>query len=204
MNELIRRCSTQIEVPKGQIIHVAGTTDSSVYYIAKGSVRFVCNSMEGNEKILYTLGKNHFFNEEILFQPFEIPMDAVCNEPCSLWKIDSYVHEELLKNQEFVREICMGMIWKKQLLQKEIEDISFLSCKQRILQILAKECDREHICEQSWYEVKRRYTHQELASMIGANRVTVTKLIAELYEERKLRSVERRVHVRVSVVKELG
>ena len=201
---MIRRCSTQIEVPKGQIIHVAGTTDSSVYFIAKGSVRFVCNSMEGNEKILYILGKDHFFNEEILFQPFEIAMDAVCNESCSLWKIDSYVHEELLKNQEFVHEICRGMIRKKQLLQKEIEDISFLSCKERILQILAKDCDREQIYEDSWYEVKGRYTHQELATMIGANRVTVTKLIAELYEERKLRSVKRRVQVHCSVVKEKG
>lgn len=201
---MIRRCSTQIEVPKGQIIHVAGTTDSSVYFIAKGSVRFVCNSMEGNEKILYILGKDHFFNEEILFQPFEIAMDAVCNESCSLWKIDSYVHEELLKNQEFVQEICRGMIRKKQLLQKEIEDISFLSCKERILQILAKDCDREQIYEDSWYEVKGRYTHQELATMIGANRVTVTKLIAELYEERKLRSVKRRVQVHCSVVKEKG
>lgn len=201
---MIRRCSTQIEVPKGQIIHVAGTTDSSVYFIAKGSVRFVCNSMEGNEKILYILGKDHFFNEEILFQPFEIAMDAVCNESCSLWKIDSYVHEELLKNQEFVQEICRGMIRKKQLLQKEIEDICFLSCKERILQILAKDCDREQIYEDSWYEVKGRYTHQELATMIGANRVTVTKLIAELYEERKLRSVKRRVQVHCSVVKEKG
>lgn len=202
MRELIRRCSTQIEVPKGQIIHVAGTTDSSVYYIAKGTVRFVCNSAEGNEKILYILGENHFFNEDILFQPSEIAMDAVCNEDCSLWKIDSYVHEELLKHQEFVQEICRGMIWKKKLLQKEIEDISFMSCKQRLLQILAGECDREHICEQNWYEVRRRYTHQELASMIGANRVTVSKLIAELYEENKLRRVERNVQVHRDVAGE--
>ncbi|MCI9147795.1 MAG: Crp/Fnr family transcriptional regulator [Hungatella sp.] len=199
MKDLIRSCSTEIQIPKGQIIHVAGTTDSSVYYIAKGSVRFVCNSMDGNEKILYILGEGHFFNEEILFTPHEIAMDAVCNEACCLWKIDSYVHGELLKNQEFLREICQEGIRKKELLQKEIADISFMSCKQRILQILAGECDRKHVCQGHWYEVKRSYTHQELASMIGANRVTVTKLIAELYEEGKLRRVRRRVQVHRSV-----
>lgn len=196
---MICRCSTQIEVPKGQIIHVAGTRDNSIYYIAKGSVRFVCNSMEGNEKTLYILGENNFFNEEILFQPYEIAVDAICNEACALWKIDSYVHQELLKDQEFVREICRGVIRKKELLQKEIRDISFLSCKQRILRILADGCDREHPYERNWYDVKQRYTHQELASLIGANRVTVSKLMAELCEEKKIRSMGRRVQVHCDV-----
>lgn len=195
MKDLIRGCSTQIQIPKGQIIHVAGTKDSSLYYIARGSVRFVCNSADGNEKILYILGQGHFFNEEILFHPQEIAMDAVCNEDCCLWKIDSYVHGELLGNREFLQEICREVIRKKEILKQEIEDISFMSCKQRILQILARECDREQVFEQDWYDIKRRYTHQEIASMIGANRVTVSKLIAELYEEKKLRSVGRRVLV---------
>lgn len=88
---------------------------------------------------------------------------------------------------------------KKELLQKEIRDICFMSCKQRILQILADACDREHLNEQNWYDVRRRYTHQELASLIGANRVTVSKLMAELCEEKKIRSRGRRVQVHCDV-----
>ena len=53
VRELIRDCSTQIELPKGQMIHFPGTRDSSIYYIVRGTVRFVLNSYDGNEKILY-------------------------------------------------------------------------------------------------------------------------------------------------------
>ena len=38
VRELIRDCSTQIELPKGQMIHFPGTRDSSIYYIVRRCV----------------------------------------------------------------------------------------------------------------------------------------------------------------------
>ena len=201
VRELIRACSTQIELPKGQMIHFPGTRDSSIYYIVRGTVRFVLNSYDGNEKILYILGQDHFFNEEILFEPHEVAASVICNEACTLWKIDSSVHGELMKNADFGQSVCQGMIRKNDRLRQEIENISFMSCKQRILRIFAGECSRERLYDQNWYDIERRYTHQELASIIGANRVTVSKLIAELCEENKLRSINRKIQVHRDVVK---
>ena len=201
IKELIRTCSTQIELPKGQMIHFPGTRDSSLYYIVKGSVRFVLNSYDGNEKTLYILEPDNFFNEETLFQPYEVCASVFCNETCILWKIDSSLHRELLRNEDFVQAVCQGMIRKSSRMRQEIENISFMSCKQRILRIFADECYRERTYDQVWYDVGKRYTHQDLASMIGANRVTVSKLIAELCEENQLRSINRKMQIHINAVK---
>lgn len=195
VRELIRTCSTEIELPFGQIIHFPGTKDSSLYYIVSGSVRFIKNSFNGDEKILYVLGADNFFNEEILFGSHEIVSYLVCNENCVLWKIDSSLHGKLLENQEFVRAVCRGMTRKSDFLCHEVEQISFMSCKERILRTFAGECDKGCLYDSEWYSVSRQYTHQELASMIGANRVTVSRLISELCAENKLRSINRKIQI---------
>ncbi len=201
VKELIRTCSTQIELPKGQMIHFPGTRDTSIYYIVRGTVRFVLNSYDGNEKTLYILGQDNFFNEEILFQPHEVAASVFCNEACTLWKIDSSLHGDLLKNADFVQSVCQGMIRKNERMRHEIQSISFMSCKQRLLHIFASECSRDRVYDEHWYDIEKRYTHQELASIIGANRVTVSKLIAELCEEHQIRSIHRRIQIHSDAVK---
>lgn len=200
VREVIRICSTEIELPRSQIIHFPGTNDSSLYYIVEGSVRFVKNSLNGDEKILYVLGADNFFNEEILFGAHETASYLICNERCVLWKIDSSLHGKLLENQTFIRAVCRGMVQKSNYLCREIEKLSFMSCKERILQTYAGECDRDNLYDNSWYNVSRQYTHQELASMIGANRVTVSRLISELCAENKLRSINRKIQIHCSAV----
>lgn len=201
VRELIRTCSTQIELPKGQMIHFPGTQDSSIYYIVRGAVRFVLDSYDGNEKTLYILGPDNFFNEEILFQEHEVTASIFCSEACTLWKIDSSLHGDLLKNPGFVHSVCRGMIRKNDRMQHEIQNISFMPCKQRLLHIFASECSKKRIYDQYWYDIENRYTHQELASIIGANRVTVSKLIAELCEEQQLRSINRKIQIHRDAVK---
>lgn len=200
LQERLRSCSTQLELPQGQMIHYPGSQDTSLYYIVSGYVRFLLTSCDGNEKILYLLGADTFFNEEILFASHVIVPLVSCEENCVLWKIDSSVHKELLKDQEFVKEVFRGMIRKNDRMRLEIENISFMSCKQRILRLLAEECNRDILYDQNWYDVRRRYTHQELAGIIGANRVTVSKLVIELCEEQQLRSLNRKIQIHKEVV----
>lgn len=200
LTDLLQSCATELELPKGQTIHIPGSQDSSLYYIVKGMVRFVLNSYDGNEKILYILGPETFFNEETLYAPHEIPAHVYCEEGCILWKIDSSVHKELLENPCFIQAVFECMVRKNDRMRREIENISFMSCKQRILQIFANECNKDCLYDQNWYDTGRRYTHQDLASIIGANRVTVSKLITELCEENQLRSLNRKIQIHKQAV----
>lgn len=201
LRELLRSCATELELPKGQTIHFPGNRDTSLYYIVRGAVRFVLNSYDGNEKILYILGPDTFFNEEVLFAPHDIAAHVFCQEDSTLWKIDSLVHGELMENQEFVKAVFGGMVRKNDRMRQEIENISFMSCKQRILKIFAEEYKKDAVYDQNWYDLGRRYTHQELAGIIGANRVTVSRLIIELCEENKIRSLNRRIQIHKDAVR---
>ena len=49
--------------------------------------------------------------------------------------------------------------------------------------------------------MKKRYTHQDLASIIGANRVTVSKMIGELCEECQIRCLNRKIQVNRKALK---
>ena len=63
---------------------------------------------------------------------------------------------------------------KSQRMRQEIENLSFMSCKQRLMKIFA--------------------------GIIGANRVTVSRRITELCEEKKLRNLNRRIQIHRDMV----
>lgn len=195
LTHLLGGCSTRLELPKGQTILCQGDEDENIYYIAQGKVRILLNSYTGCEKIIYILKNGDFFNEQVLIQEMPSMISALCEESCRIFRI----HPSILKEKSCYKEVFQvlfeQMLIKNQNLIKEVENISFSSCRQRILQIFANSCDRTKLYDLNWHEVPVRYTHQDLASIIGANRVTVSKIILELCECGELRTINRKIQI---------
>ena len=53
--------------------------------------------------------------------------------------------------------------------------------------------DKTQPAESGWYELKVKYTHYELGVIVGAARVTVSKILVELMNEGIIRSVNRKI-----------
>jgi len=83
------------------------------------------------------------------------------------------------------------------ILRYEIENLTFNSCKNRIKRFYAASVDKTHVTDEGWYNVKVHSTHYELGIIVGAARVTVSKLINELCEEKFIRVINRNVQVNI-------
>jgi CRP/FNR family cyclic AMP-dependent transcriptional regulator len=90
-----------------------------------------------------------------------------------------------------VRNCCSKLL----ILRYEIENLTFNSCKNRIKRFYAASVDTTHITDEGWYNVKVHSTQYELGIIVGAARVTVSKLMNELCDEKFLRVINRNVQV---------
>lgn len=195
--------STRLKLPRGQSIYFPGDIDKNIYYIEQGKIKFVIQSFEGDEKMLFSLKEGQVFNEDALIGTKEIDVHAFCDEDSVLLSIDCSMFNRLRARADFMELVLENCIYKQSILRKEVECISFLNCKDRILRVFVESCDTLNLIEGQWYCLNKKYTHQELAGIIGANRVTVSKLIMELCECGKIRTVNRKIQIHKKVINSL-
>jgi CRP/FNR family transcriptional regulator, cyclic AMP receptor protein len=67
---------------------------------------------------------------------------------------------------------------------EQIQDLTFLNARERILKILLR-LSKEHgtLLPSGEMQINMRLTHQQIADMVGAVRETVSKILLELQED---------------------
>ena len=81
------------------------------------------------------------------------------------------------------------------ILRCEIENLSFNSCKNRIKRLFCASVDTKNVPDPEWYDLKIKYTHYQLGVIVGAARVTISKLIQELCVEKFIRVLNRQIQI---------
>ena len=85
-----------------------------------------------------------------------------------------------------------------QYLTREIDNLSFNSCKTRLMRIYCSQVDTGKIEDGKWYGLASKLTHNELAAIVGSARVTISKLINELCDDGFIRIINRRAQVNMA------
>jgi CRP-like cAMP-binding protein len=81
-------------------------------------------------------------------------------------------------------------------LESKLTDIAFKSVPQRLATVLLNLCDTQpDRADGAAHPAVVRFTHQQLAEMIGSYRETVTKAIGEFREARLIRVEEDTIHL---------
>lgn len=188
------------ELSPGENFLVPGTPIRYASYIAEGVTAHTTTSESGREKVLYRLGQGWFFSEEVLLRDYivESTRYAIAEAPTTLWLLDKPAYLELLKHPIFVTAIIRCSAYKCSMLRAEIESLTFDSTKDRLMRLLGSSTDRTSVEDQCWYQMKVSWTHQDLAAIIGTNRVTISRLITELRAEGYLRTVNGKLQINSS------
>lgn len=194
--------STRLSLPRKQTIICQGDDDENLYFIVSGKIRISINSCNGCEKIIYILKEGNFFNEDVLFFKNSSLINAECEEATTILRINPRTLKKSMYYDEITQNIFQKISVKNNILIKELENISFKSCRERILAIFANSCDKTKLYDHTWYEVNIRYTHQDIASIIGANRVTVSKIVTDLCDCGELRNINRKIQINKKVISE--
>lgn len=160
----------------GEIIFQKGDAVNEIYFVSKGRVRTYCLNKYGNEITLFYINENHL-----------IGVDAIANIPLRktnvdaltdvvLYSIDANVLlENCIKNKISMQDLMGFFITKITMLSDYICCSRFLKNDEKLAYFLYSNCDNENNIIQ--------YTHEQIASVTGMNRVSVTKLLNKFVEK---------------------
>ncbi|MBQ3425167.1 MAG: Crp/Fnr family transcriptional regulator [Clostridia bacterium] len=198
LEALIRRQATAITLPAKKIISEAESPCEGVYYIAGGQTRHYLLGADGTEKVILVLSAGWFFQEVDLILQTHVRLYAVTEEKSELLFIPREVFVTLMhKEPLFSEAIHRSQALKAAILLGEIESTAFHTGKDRLLKLFYHNTDPSFPFDGKWYSLKKPYTQQELGTMLGVSRVTVSKFINEFCDDGIIRIVNRRMQINI-------
>ncbi|MGC8874237.1 MAG: Crp/Fnr family transcriptional regulator [Chloroflexia bacterium] len=187
---LERRIPT-ITVPAGQLIYSPEERAAALFILKTGRVRLYRISPEGKSLTLAIVEPGAVFGELALLGEGMHDSFAEALEDSTIWTLSARdVQEVLLANPRIARRL-LGLIGQRlTATERKLEDLAFKRVPARLATLLLELGRASAGREGNPVTLRYRYTHQQLAEMIGSYRETVTKVLNEFRDEGLIR-VER-------------
>ncbi len=194
--ELLEPLSVKLSLPAKYIFSRPGENLGFIYFVRKGRTKHFMDNSDGLSKILYTLTPGWFFGETPCFLDIPTGLYSQTETETVLFKVPNDVIQRLLvENELFRQKLLQCSCYKLLILRFEVANLTFHSCKKRLLRLFASSVDTENVTDPGWYNLKIRYTQSELGEIIGGARVTISRQMNELCCEGYIRMVNRRVQM---------
>lgn len=163
---------------KNEIIFMPGDPGNTVFLITQGRVKLYNLTPSGRESILFiffpgeVLGLSEIFGNNLRVS------FAEAIEPAELLRIQSFKFTQLFeKNIGFARAIAQTLGTRLMQLGKRFESVTSQNLNCRIAQLLLDLSDMCGVENGQHTLFEQRITHQDIASMIGAARQSVTEVL---------------------------
>lgn len=196
LEKLIQERSTVLTYPAKKVFLEPGMVLNGVYYIASGRTCHYMMSLDGMEKILYTLAAGWFYGETPCSLQEPTGLYSKTEVRTTLYKIPLREYNYLMDTNKLFRETILCSYSKKMMIMRhEIENLTFNSCKDRLKRLFCSAADTSKLIEGAWYGMNVSYTQYELSTIVGGARVTVNKLISELCAEGFIRMLNHRLQI---------
>lgn len=168
----------------GQIFHSPNEHGEQLFVIRSGRVRIYKLSPEGRALTLMVLDPITIFGEMILVDQWIHDTFAEAMTECTIGVVGRDTMRRILESYPQVAIAFMELMGQRlRAMENKLADIAFKSVPQRLASVLLNLAGVTGTIQPSEAQPSVvRYTHQQLAEMIGSYRETVTKAIGELRE----------------------
>jgi len=174
-----------LSLEKGTIIYHQGSINKKVYVIKSGRVNLSVVDKQGDEKCLFVLGSGCVFGEVAVLSGRATSSSAIAVSPVVLYEVPGeYVLEMLKININLNRVIIDNLLKKVNLLTNQIELLSFYDSSYRVSENIYYLMDHFGKPDKNGgVLIAMKFTHQEMAKLVGVTRVTVTNIFLKLERE---------------------
>lgn len=188
LNLSTRRCYR-----RGSYVFTQADPPENVYYLRKGRIKLSLLREDGSEKTFFIIGENCTFGEAAVFDSKPFVATAVALEDSEVYAFSKGLLLQLMGSDlELSCALIASLSCKVGHLASQVESLTFLDVKERLVRAIAVlSSQASHQSGRKRAEVQ--VTHQELAYMIGASRVAVSRALEELAREGKLALRNRRI-----------
>jgi CRP-like cAMP-binding protein len=180
----VERLITYNVYPPGQIFHSPNEIGEQLFVLRAGRVRIYKLSPEGRALTLMVLEPVTIFGEMTLVGQWLHDTFAEAMIECTIGVIGRDTLRRILERYPQVAIAFMELMGQRlRAMENKLADIAFKSVPQRLASVLLSLAGVPTTQGQPAIPPSVvRYTHQQLAEMIGSYRETVTKAIGELRE----------------------
>ena len=179
--EAIARVTITRSYDKDQVIILAEEEGDALFIIADGQVKVSIVSEDGREVILSLLGEGAVFGELSLLDGKPRSANVVATQDTELYMVRRADFLQLIYK---VPQIAVGLLAelaaRLRKTDRKIEGLALLDVTSRISETLLQLADEQGSETKFGVSLEERPTHQQLASMSGTTRETVSRVLKRL------------------------
>jgi CRP/FNR family transcriptional regulator/CRP/FNR family cyclic AMP-dependent transcriptional regulator len=168
----------------GEVIFHRDDPGQVLYMIKEGKVKICIISPDGQEISLAVFGKGEYFGEFSLLDGQPRSSDAIALEKVECYTLQrSDFHNAIMKNPKIAIKVMEVLIKRLRSTDEMVEDLIFLDVYGRVAKKLLELADAHGVQTEHGVRIDVRLTQQELASMVGASRESVNKVMGYFSEK---------------------
>ncbi len=169
----------------GEVIFHRDDPGQVLYIIREGKVKIGLVSPEGQEISLVVFGKGQYFGELALLDGLPRSADAVALEKVECYTLQrSDFHNAIMKNPKIAIQVMEVLSERLRKTDQQVEDLIFLDVYGRVAKKLLELSDSHGVKIGDDVRIDVRLTQQDLASMVGASRESVNKVLGYFTDKR--------------------
>ena len=168
----------------GEVIFHRDDPGQVLYMIKEGKVKICIISPDGQEISLAVFGKGECFGEFALLDGLPRSADAIALEKVECYTLQrSDFHNAIMKNPKIAIQVLEALTRRLRNTDNMVEDLIFLDVYGRVAKKLLELADAHGVKTDDGVRIEVRLTQQELASMVGASRESVNKVMGYFSEK---------------------
>src|SRR6266576_5511192 len=167
-----------------------------LYVIKEGKVKISLISPDGQEVSLTVFGKGECFGEFAILDGLPRSADAVALERVECYTLQrSDFHKAIMKNPKIAIQVLEVLSKRLRTTDQMIEDLIFLDVYGRVAKKLLELADTHGVKTGEGVLIDVRLTQQELASMVGASRESVNKVLGYFTDKNFISTDKHRITI---------
>lgn len=201
--QCIKREGHAFSCEKGYQVVREGDIVDKVYYLETGLARYTMNDINGRSRTIGFLLPGSIFGEGPIILQAPITMGVQAMKDCTFYYIPrNKVISMIYQDPELSIEIIRNVTLKFRNLLKCFSLLSFVTPEQRLIYFWSSILKtRQHEVFEQWHRLPVDLSQEQLGEVIGANRVTVCRIIAKWKKESRLKIINKAIYVHTDLVK---
>jgi len=180
----------------GEVIFHRDDPGQVLYVIKEGKVKICLISPDGQEISLVVFGKGECFGELALLDGLPRSADAIAVEKAECYTLQrSDFHNAIMKNPKIAIQVLEVISKRLRNTNEQVEDLIFLDVYGRVAKKLLELSDAHGAKVEDGIRIEVRMTQQELASMVGASRESVNKVMGYFTDKQYISTDRHRITI---------
>lgn len=185
----IEKMAPMSTIKKGTLLQTPETFREGLYFLKKGKLKLYKINAEGKQFIVSILGEGNVFGEIDSFSLGTKYIFIESMEDTLLCSMGKEQFEQFLMDRP---QLALKMLKELSALLKErdalLAQLAMGGVKDKLLHLLINLAEKFGVMDEGMYKIDVPLSHQEIASMIGSTRETVTVVLNDLVKEEKIKT----------------